>query len=183
MRRKNVTSEMMKEYIVGALLCLMKSRRFSDITIGEITNKAGVNRSTYYRNFNSKEEIISLYFSHILDQSIDGICNKKDIELKEYLIHVFSCFYEHKEALLCIHRNGLSYLFLTTLNTYFEQQREVEKRKFTDEIPLYYHTGGIFNDFILWFDFNMEPAPEVFANAAASIGPANKRPVLLQGRA
>lgn len=47
MRRKNTTSKMMKGYIIGALLLLMKKRNFSEISIGEITDKAGVNRSTY----------------------------------------------------------------------------------------------------------------------------------------
>ena len=46
MRRKNITSEMMMGYIQQALLLLMKDKAYPDITIGEITAKAGVNRST-----------------------------------------------------------------------------------------------------------------------------------------
>ena len=34
MRRKNTTSKMMKGYIIGALLLLMKKRDFSEISIG-----------------------------------------------------------------------------------------------------------------------------------------------------
>ena len=40
MRRKNITSEMMMEYIEQALLLLMKDKAYPDITIGEITAKA-----------------------------------------------------------------------------------------------------------------------------------------------
>ena len=58
MRRKNTTTYMMKEYITEALLQLMKKKEFEKLTIEEITSKAGVNRSTYYRNFKSKEMII-----------------------------------------------------------------------------------------------------------------------------
>ena len=53
----------MMEYITDALLLLMKHKNFNDITIGEITKKAGVNRSTYYRHFSTKESIIKFYFS------------------------------------------------------------------------------------------------------------------------
>jgi len=58
LRRKNVTSEMMKGYMADALLILMGSKDYADISIGEITEKAGVNRSTFYRNYNSKDAII-----------------------------------------------------------------------------------------------------------------------------
>ena len=42
MRRKNLNSELIKEYMVEALLLLMEKKSFEKITIGEITNKAGV---------------------------------------------------------------------------------------------------------------------------------------------
>ena len=45
MRRKNLTSEMMMSYIAEALVLLMQQKPYSEITIGEITKKAGVNRS------------------------------------------------------------------------------------------------------------------------------------------
>ena len=61
MRRSNTTTEMMKEYISESLLILMEGKAYDDISIGEITAKAGVNRSTYYRNFSSKNEIIKFY--------------------------------------------------------------------------------------------------------------------------
>ena len=40
--------------------------------------------------------------------------------------------------------------------------------------------GGVFNNFILWFDCNMEPVPEIFAEIAAKICLPNAKPVLLQ---
>ena len=54
MSKKQLT----KEYIIQSLFILMKTKDYSDITIQDITNKAGVNRSTYYRNFSCKENII-----------------------------------------------------------------------------------------------------------------------------
>lgn len=47
MRKKNTTTEMMKGYIADSLLHLMSTKPYNDITIAEITKKAGVNRSTY----------------------------------------------------------------------------------------------------------------------------------------
>ena len=50
-----------KDYITEALFLLMYKKDYKTITITDITNKAGINRITFYRNFNSKDEIINKY--------------------------------------------------------------------------------------------------------------------------
>jgi AcrR family transcriptional regulator len=50
-----------KEAIVIALIELMKERDINSISIKDIVEKAGVGRSSFYRNFNNKEEILLLY--------------------------------------------------------------------------------------------------------------------------
>ena len=50
------------EYIINALFNLMKKKNFENISITEITNKAGVSRNSFYRNFNSKEDIVKGYY-------------------------------------------------------------------------------------------------------------------------
>ena len=50
--------QLSKDYITEALLQLMGKMDYDKITITEITKKAGVNRVTFYRNFNSKDDII-----------------------------------------------------------------------------------------------------------------------------
>ena len=72
MRRKNITTYMMKEYITEALLQLMKKKNFEKLTIEEITDRAGVNRSTYYRNFKSKEMIVQFYFDNIITPNLQS---------------------------------------------------------------------------------------------------------------
>ena len=52
------SKKLAKDYIIEALLQLLKKHSFEDITVTDIANKAGVTRVTFYRNFNSKEEII-----------------------------------------------------------------------------------------------------------------------------
>lgn len=61
MKKKKREADLFKTYIMEALVILLEKKKFSEITIKEITRKAGVNRSTYYRNFHSKEEIITFF--------------------------------------------------------------------------------------------------------------------------
>ena len=39
----------------------MKTKKYSDITIKELAQKAGVDRKTFYRNFKSKEDVLRFY--------------------------------------------------------------------------------------------------------------------------
>lgn len=179
MKRKNITTEMMKDYMVDALILLLRKQPYQSITVGQIAAKAGVNRSTYYRNFQSKEDIIKRYYCRILEQGLSRIENPDTIGMEPYLIQMFQTFYEQKEALLTVHRNGLSYLLLDALNNHFAFHRNLEQGTFVEKMPLYYHTGGIFNNFLLWFDCNMEATPEEFAKAALLVYPSSHRPMLL----
>ena len=105
MRRKNITSEMMMEYIEQALLLLMKDKAYPDITIGEITAKAGVNRSTYYRHFDTKESIIHSYLDSIMETYQQRFQQLHSQDFTLYLRTMFETFYENKENLTHIHQS------------------------------------------------------------------------------
>ncbi|HEM3612242.1 helix-turn-helix transcriptional regulator [Streptococcus suis] len=47
-----------KDFIVQALFKLIESKNYDDITITDIAKKAGVTRISFYRNFDSKEDIL-----------------------------------------------------------------------------------------------------------------------------
>lgn len=53
------TSDLLKECMADALLRAMKEKSFEKITVTEITGAAGVNRSTWFRNFESKDEALT----------------------------------------------------------------------------------------------------------------------------
>ena len=47
-------NKFIKKCIKDSLLILMNEKNFKDITITEITEKAGVSRMAYYRNYTYK---------------------------------------------------------------------------------------------------------------------------------
>src|SRR5699024_5789084 len=57
--RVNLEKNDTKEWIFQALLILLREKNLEVITITEICEKAGVNRSSFYRNFASKEDVIA----------------------------------------------------------------------------------------------------------------------------
>lgn len=67
-KKVNTLNQVVKESITEALLGMMKTKDFSDITVSELTKKAGVGRVSFYRNFDSKEDVL---LKHMLNISND----------------------------------------------------------------------------------------------------------------
>ena len=178
MRRKNTTSEMMKGYLVDSLFWWMKKKPFHDITIGEIAKKAGVNRSTYYRHFYSKEDIIAFGFERMMKEYLEAVTAMGNISHETYLYEMFSHFYRHKEELLLMNRHGVAHLILGVLNRIF--LAKASSSDFSDQFPLWYHTGGIYHVFLLWFSFDMEISPRIMTDLAVKMFPADYRSILLR---
>lgn len=59
MRRSTATTEYLKECMGNALLELMKQKPIEKISIEEMTAKADVGRSTYFRYFKTKDEVLA----------------------------------------------------------------------------------------------------------------------------
>ena len=166
---------MMKGYMADALLILMCEKEYADITIGEITDKAGVNRSTFYRNFASKDAIIKHYFNRIIYSQIASMtANPKSIQ--EYLFGMFSHYYSYKDELLLIHNADVTHIFLETFNETFSAIRADTTKE--QRYATYYHTGGIYNNFLLWFEGGMAETPKEMTEITCSFYPPNLRPYL-----
>ena len=67
-----------KHYIVEALGILLENKDFSDITVKEIVEKAGVGRATFYRNFQDKESVLIYKFQEIGKTFGERIKNSKE---------------------------------------------------------------------------------------------------------
>lgn len=171
MRRKSITSEMMKSYITDALLILMEKKAYIDITVGEIVEKAGVNRSTYYRHFEKKEDVIK-YFLDKISKDILEWDKAKESSFEEHLTTVYKHYYQHKKQMLSIYKNGLSVLFLDTLKKYLGAETHTNEQT-SVQYDIAFHIGGTFNHFMLWFSRNMEDTPEKMVSYTLAVLPKN----------
>ena len=167
MRRKNISSEMMMDYISQALLLLMRTTPFSAITIGELTKKAGVNRSTYYRHFTSKEAVLRYYLASVMEEYQTRFAAGGSREYRFYLETMFESFYARRSDLLLIHRAGLSHLLMDVLMECFRFKDLPEAEQYRAS----YHIGGIYSNLLLWFSRDMRESPKEMTELALRIRP------------
>ena len=173
MRRKNTTSEMLMDYIVQALLLIMKEKPYQNISISEITKKAGVNRSTYYRHFEKKESIVQFYLDSTMQEYQDAFRKNPCSNFRIYMLTMFETFYSRKEGILLIHDAGLSFLLLDVLNDHFHFETIAKKSSKAQQFKASYHIGGIYNNLLLWFSHRMNETPAEMTQIALSYRPEN----------
>lgn len=68
MGRGTKTTEFLKECMADALLRLMREMPVEKISITQITEKAGVGRATWFRNFTSKNEAVTFKLIRLWDK-------------------------------------------------------------------------------------------------------------------
>ena len=160
MRRKDTTHEMMMGYMTGALLELMLEKDYTKISIGEIAKKAGVDRSSYYRHFKSKEDIISFFFDMVLKESLDGYTNLSSIDFTLYIHSIYTAFFNYRKEILIIHYANLSFLLLDVLSKRFQFSELAKDFPLSKQYELSYIIGGIYNNLIFWMGRDMKETPD-----------------------
>ena len=160
MRRKNTTHEMMMGYMAGALLELMLEKNYTKISIGEIAKKAGVDRSSYYRHFKSKEDIISFFFDMVLKESLEGYTNLSSIDFTLYIHSIYTAFFNYRKEILLIHYANLSFLLLDVLSKRFQFSELAKDFPLSKQYELSYIIGGIYNNLIFWMSRDMKETPD-----------------------
>ena len=176
MRRSNTSTYMMKGYIADSLLLLMRSQPYESISIGEVTKRAGVNRSTYYRNFHSKDEVIMFVYNRIIEEYLTSIEASGEMPLQVYLEAMFTFFLKYKDSLMLIYHADVAHHILSALNSIFTA--DGVNLSVEEMFRIHYHTGGIYNTFLLWFDTGMSVSPKKLSAMSVSILPEGQRPML-----
>lgn len=161
-------NQLTKESIFTALMFLMEQKNFKDISITEITTKAGVSRMAFYRNYNFKEDIITTYIDELLMNYSNEILNRGKEDLYENMRLYFSYFREHEKLISNLIRSDLINMllekcieFLHALSKSVDCNKDYpeEKQKFWIE----YIAGGLFNVLIGWTKDGMKQSDEDMA--------------------
>ena len=171
MRIKGLNESLIQQYIAEALLLLMKKKPYEKISIGEITDRAGVNRSSYYRHFEVKEDIIRFFLKSIMAEYMAEYQNLKTKTFRNYLLSMFTSFYKYNDELLLLHKNGMSYLLLDVLNDCFRFSEIPDGIGATEQFKVSYHIGGIYNNMFLWMEHGMLETAEQMTDIAISFKP------------
>lgn len=160
MQKRNEVNVLTKECIVTALLRLMQTQSYDSISITDITNLAGVSRMAYYRNYNSKDEIL---IKHILDQEkrlLTEIGGEKAKNLKGAIAYVSGFFQSNADVIQAIYDAGLAHMLTEMLEDRVYNYFPIAAAAKGGRYAVHYYVGGILSVFKLWFDRGMKESTE-----------------------
>lgn len=173
MSRGSRENARVRREIVLALFTLMKKKNFSEITVSDIIREAHVARASYYRNFDSKEDVIVEY----MDQLYKPImCSGEEPDTNmlfnyEHAVAGFEKalgqFLLNKSQILTLYDNGFASLILDLMNSYIETTAGDMPQNSIERYHLYYISGATFNVLIRWLKEGAMESPHEMARICA----------------
>ena len=108
-----------KDYLTTALLDLLKTENFTDITVTKLVKRAGVSRMAFYRNFETTDDLLRAYFQPLVAQKFADIENIADENDK--LMNLGNFFSELAPTFLLAQKHGFEYIIQNVFNENMEQ--------------------------------------------------------------
>ena len=150
-------AEQTKEWIIEAFIDLLKTKSFEEIKTTEICKKALVSRNTFYRKFNSKNDIVEKIADNLIANYISQIQSKSPEKFQDLITIVFQFGKDNFEILKTLSDNNLLSIVLKKLNSLgpkLYQSVELPWHTFSSDdsikIMMNFFIGGFWNILTDW---------------------------------
>jgi AcrR family transcriptional regulator len=167
MDKRVIENNRVKHAIEQTLLDLMQQKPFSEISISEITTTAQVARTSYYRNFTSKESIIESFVEQLHVKVGASISNAHDAKLmftERNVVISLKLYAEYRRQLLTLYDQGFGNFIQEELNQYAEDILGDMPATSLDRYRIYFIAGGMLNTAIQWLRNGAKESPKQIAN-------------------
>lgn len=165
LKMSNIESNLFtRDCIRTALLALMAVKTFEPITVTEIIKKAGVSRGGFYRNYQSKEDVLQEICSELFRYILDYMTEHKFYENpKLWFIDFFHNIEENQEAYqLLINAQAPPNMVLE-----FDEGLILKKLQRNDSVLEQYRAvaiaKGLTEIVVIWVRNGMQETPEEMA--------------------
>lgn len=182
MRAKSESNKLAKECIVTALIELMKVRDFHDITITDLTKKAGVSRMAYYRNYTSKEDILNKFVDDVGDKIHEKlVAIGPTAGVYDYYLALLEELGSYNDLAITAYRAGLGELILEQISKQMALTFPPESNSITQQYRHWYMAGAFYNVFIEWLKKGQREDCREIAHTCASLTCDGSRPHFTKG--
>lgn len=165
-----------REAIFAAFIELLSKKDFSQITVGEIIDRADVGRATFYSHFETKDfllkELCEELFCHIFDATNNGETEHRHIFTCDAPNSVFLHLFQHLqkndnnilELLACQNNELFLQYFKNNLQKLVVSQLSLFETRKSGILPDSFWINHIASTFVetvrWWIDNGMKEAPE-----------------------
>ena len=115
-----------RSQILSTLLDMMKEQDIHAIVVSSLTERACVGRASFYRNFDSKEDVLRQEANRLASEWAQNYKQQEHIAPTELLISLLDFYKKHSEFYLALYQAGLADIVLSTL---------LEQAEISPELP------------------------------------------------
>ena len=166
-KRISQTNIQVKQDMYKALLRLMENKTFSSISVSDITSEARVSRMSFYRNYDSIENILKEHLTEVVEEYKAKEAEEDDTEgrmtfyEKKYMLRCFRFFYLHREFIDALITAGMGDLFLAKITAYLVQKWvDIETGTREEILKISAFAGAIYNMYREWSKGDFLEYPE-----------------------
>ena len=155
------------EHITDALLKLLKEKSLQEISISEIVDAAGVGRTSFYRNYETKEDVVKKHIVALIEKwDQDYKASGKDSNAELYG-SLFQHLKDNADFYLLLKERNLMHLFLTVFLERSGPKAEYENMWAYTTAFITYGTYGWIEE---WINRGMQESAETMAELLSSHG-------------
>ncbi|MCD8362412.1 MAG: TetR/AcrR family transcriptional regulator [Lachnospiraceae bacterium] len=162
---------MAKECMLSALLLLMERTPYKEITITDIAKKAGVSRTSYYRLYKSKDDILIQYFDDAFSDCLRQIREAEKLDRYQFALIIFRAGAQHYLLLESVIRAKLYDMVMERFVGYSAYLAEHVFRLDVNDVSvdywIYQQTGSVCLLLFRWIMRGRQETPEEMAHCFA----------------
>ena len=161
---ENKETYSVKREIVNAIIELMTEKSYMDITVTDIINTAQVARASFYRNFNSINDVIDMIANEMCDELIGEVFptlySTDERQWREFLFNHFYRFTRKQRQMGKIHPQNMNVIFVRMDGKIRRKQAEYPTGTIRDKYLVSCKMGLINSVTKEWIDGGMQETPE-----------------------
>ncbi len=136
------------------LMELLGSIQYEDITVSMICKNADIDRRTFYRYFDNKQDVLHSYMDNIFSEYLERMERLQSISAIEYL-QLFFGFWSngHRDFLCALQHNKLLYMAFTENQLYLTEISSIMDAmlgRSSNSYETSYRAGGLINVLSAW---------------------------------
>ena len=158
-------------YVMGritkATLDLLEDHELSDISVSQICQTAQVSRNSFYRNFESREDVLARHVSALLESWSKAYQEHATGSNAEMYGSLFAYLKKHGKLLLLLKRRGLFHLFEQEFMRIWGPKAELEN---VAAYTVAFVSYGIYGWIEEWIARSMQESAEEMTALLSSVG-------------
>ncbi|MBQ6735371.1 MAG: TetR/AcrR family transcriptional regulator [Lachnospiraceae bacterium] len=155
------------EHITESLLKLLKEKPMQEISISEIVDTAGVGRTSFYRNYETKEDVVKKHIVNLLQKWDQDYTSSGMDSNAELYGRLFQHLKEHAGFYLLLKERNLMHLFLEVfMEKNGPKSEDINMWAYTKSFIVYGTYGWIEE----WIARGMQESAETMTELLSSYG-------------